>query len=63
MGRGTSVSMSNEELLELARNRLAYLQSARASAWNTGDAPGVALLDQQIQAQEELIAQLLASGS
>ena len=54
--------MTNAELLELAKNRLAYLQGARAACWATGDASGIALLDQQIDAQEALIAQLEAGG-
>lgn len=40
--------MTNAELLELARNRLASLEASRRAVWSCGDVEAVRDLDGQI---------------
>lgn len=40
--------MTNAELLELARNRLASLEASRRAVWSCGDVEAVRDLDAQI---------------
>ena len=40
--------MTTEELLELARNRLASLQQSRLAVWSTGDENAVLDIDSKI---------------
>lgn len=50
--------MTNAELLELARNRLASLQESRRSLWSCGDDNAIRDIDAQIIATQARIAEL-----
>lgn len=50
--------MTQEQLLELARNRLASLEQSRRAVWSTGDENAIIDIDAQIADAKARIEQL-----
>lgn len=50
--------MNVQDLIKLAENRVRYLEQARQSAWDSGDASGVAAADDQLAETQQTLTSL-----